>query len=105
MPQIKVYKKKHLEIKVQTSEIEKDEKIKHFQYTHFRIPLYKHPGSSLLAIFIPLWVTGFINLVVFFQDNRLADRMGVIATVSLAFIAFLPTINEKIPQTSMVKFV
>lgn len=95
----------HLEIKAQIEEFERSKKVKHFQYTHFRIPLYKNPGSSLLSIFIPLWVTAIINLVVFFQDNRLADRMAVIATASLAFIAFLPTINEKIPQTSTVKFV
>ena len=45
----------------------KEKKIKHFQYVHFRIPLYKHPGAALLSIFIPIYVLGFINLVVFFQ--------------------------------------
>lgn len=83
----------------------KEEKVQNFQYAHFRIPLYKVPGSSLFSIFVPLWVIAFINLVIFFQDNRLADRMAVIATVSLAFIAFLPTINDKIPQKKTVSFV
>ena len=44
-----------------------DKKLKHFQYTHFRIPLYKHPGVNLFEIFVPLWILSFINLVVFFQ--------------------------------------
>ena len=44
-----------------------DKKHKHFQYTHFRIPLYKHPGVNLLEIFIPLWILGLINIFVFFQ--------------------------------------
>lgn len=48
---------------------------------------------------------GLINLTIFFQDNRLADKIAVIATITLAFIAFLPTINEKIPQTSSIKLV
>jgi hypothetical protein len=43
--------------------------------------------------------------MVYFQDNAFAGRLAVIATITLAFIAFLPTINDKIPQTSIVKLV
>jgi hypothetical protein len=82
-----------------------DNKAKNFQYVHYRIPLYKYPGANLLSIFLPLWVLGFINLLIFFQDNRLADRIAVIATLTLAFIAFIPTINEQIPETPYVKLV
>jgi hypothetical protein len=80
-----------------------NEKVKHFQYVHFRIPLYKYPGASLINIFLPLWVLGFINLLIFFQDIALSGRIGAIATLTLAFIAFIPTINDQIPQTPYIK--
>lgn len=84
---------------------EKDAKIKNFQYVHFRIPFYQYPISNLVNIFVPLWVLGFINLLIFFQDPTLADRLAIISTLTLAFIAFVPTINEKIPQTPYIKLV
>lgn len=74
-----------------------EEKIKQFQYVHFRIPLYKYPGANLVSIFVPLWVLGFINLLIFFQDTSLSGRISAIATLTLAFIAFIPTINAQIP--------
>ena len=59
-----------------------------------------------MEIFIPLWVLSFINLAVYYQDsNVLSEKIASIATVTLAFVAFLPTINDRIPQTSMVKLV
>ena len=76
-----------------------ERKHKHFQYVHFRIPLYKHPGVNLFEIFIPLWILGLINLFVFFQENVLADKMATIATVALAYVAFIPTINATVPNT------
>ena len=80
--------------------------MKNYQYSHFRIPLYKYPVSSILEIFIPLWILAAINLGIYFQDcNVLADKIAGIATVTLALIAFIPTINEKIPQTSIVKLI
>lgn len=82
-----------------------DHKVKHFQYVHFRIPMYKYPGNNLISIFFPLYVLGFINLLIFFQDISLAGRIGAIATLTLAFIAFIPTINDQIPQTPNIKLV
>lgn len=82
-----------------------DKKVKHYQYVHFRIPLYKYPGVNLVSIFLPLWVLGFINLLIFFQDRSLSGRIAAIATLTLAFIAFIPTINEQIPQTPNIKLV
>ena len=55
--------------------------------------MYKYPATSLIQIFIPLWLLGFINMAVFFQEAGLADRIASIATLALAYIAFLPTIN------------
>jgi len=53
-----------------------------------------------------MWVLAFINLSIYYSAcNVLADKIATIATVTLAFVAFLPTVNEKIPQTSMVKLI
>lgn len=84
---------------------EEDSKIKNYQYAHFRIPLYQFPISNLVNIFVPLWLLGFINLLIFYQSPDLAGRLAIISTLTLAFIAFVPTINEKIPQTPYIKLV
>jgi hypothetical protein len=44
-------------------------------------------------------------MTIYFQDVSFAGRLAVIATITLAFVAFLPTINDKIPQSSLVKLV
>ena len=85
--------------------VKEDKKIKHYQYVHFRAPVYKHPGVNLMEIFIPLWILGFINLIVFFQDNYLVDKMFTISTLALAYIAFIPTINEAVPNTPEIKLI
>jgi hypothetical protein len=85
--------------------INSETKVKNFQYVHFRISLYKYPGVNLISIFVPLWILGIINLFIFFQERVLADRIAGIATLTLAFIAFIPTINDKIPQTPNIKLV
>ena len=82
-----------------------DKKVKHFQYAHIRVPLYKHPGVTLLEIFIPLWILGLINIFVFFQQNVMADKMATIATVALAYVAFIPTINATVPNTPEIKLI
>jgi hypothetical protein len=85
---------------------EKEKKVKNFQYAHFRIPMYKHPFSSLVGLCIPIWVLAVINLCIYYQvSNDLASKIGAIGTVTLSFVAFVPTVNEKIPQTSVVKLV
>lgn len=70
---------------------------KYYQYSHFKIPLYKYPGSSLATIFIPLWILGLATLAVFFQGPGLGNALQNLGTLLLAFIAFIPTIHEKIP--------
>ena len=60
----------------------------------------------MVEIFIPLWILAAINLGIYYQEsNVVADKIASIATVTLAFVAFLPTINEKIPQTAIVKLI
>ena len=59
-----------------------------------------------MEIFIPLGILSAINLGVYYQDsNVLADKIASIATVTLALVAFIPTINEKIPPTKTVKLI
>jgi hypothetical protein len=67
--------------------------------------MYKHPGVNLFEIFVPLWILGFINIIVYFQANNLAEKLAIIATITLAFIAFIPTINETVPSTPEIKLI
>ncbi len=69
------------------------------------MPVYKFPGISILTIFLPIEILGAIGLLVFFQEPALSNRLMTIATLILAFVAFLPTINESIPQTPTIKLV
>ena len=79
---------------------------KNFRYAHFKIPLYKYPIQSLLEIFVPLAILAALNLATYYQDsNVLADKIASIATITLALIAFIPTINEKIPPTNDFKLI
>lgn len=94
-------------------EVEEEEKVeKHnkkgirpYQYTHFRMPIYKHPGLSILTVFIPIWILGLIGLCVFFQEQGFGSRLATIAVLVLAFVAFLPTINSSIPPSPDIKLV
>lgn len=76
-----------------------------YQFTHFRIPIYKYPGLSILTIFIPIWILGLIGLGVFFQEQGFGARLATVAVLILAFVAFLPTINNSIPQSPNIKLV
>ena len=59
----------------------------------------------MATIFLPLWLLAVLNLGVFFQDDNLADRIASIASLALAFIAFIPTIREQIPPSPSIVFV
>ena len=59
-----------------------------------------------MEIFIPLGILSAINLGIYYQDcNVLADKIASIATVTLALVAFIPTINDKIPPTKSFKLI
>lgn len=93
---------------LQQKEKEKEEKKKdpsHFQYSCFKIPIYKHPLASLVMIFLPLWALAIINLGIFFQDSSLPERIAAIGGVMIAFIALIPTIRSQIPPNPKVMFV
>lgn len=80
-------------------------KIESFQYGHFIIPLYRHPMDSVASIFIPLWLLGIINLAIYYQEVKLADRVGSLATLIVAHVALIPIIRENVPPNSTIAFV
>ncbi len=47
---------------------------------------------------------GIINLGIYFQNGSLGDRIGSIIALMLAFIAYIPTIEEAIPPSSNIVF-
>ncbi len=77
----------------------------HFQYSLFKIPIYKHPFASLVMIFLPLWSLSIIKLGIFFQGEALSDRISSIAGVMIAFIALIPLIRSQIPPNPTVLFI
>lgn len=56
-------------------------------------------------IFIPLWLLALINLSVFFQNNDIKNRISNIATLMVAYAAFLPTIRSKIPPSPHITLI
>ena len=54
---------------------------------------------------MPLWILGFINLLVFFQDSNLGDRLANIAAILIAFSALIPTIRSQVPPAPQITLV
>jgi hypothetical protein len=79
--------------------------IQPFHHAYFNIPLYKFPLSPIFTIFLPLFFLDILNFGILFQDKELADRMGTIATLVLAFAALIPIIRSQIPPTPKVTLV
>lgn len=79
--------------------------MKYFQYAYYRIPLYKYPSTSIINIFIPLWILGILNLAIFFQDYDFGGRVASLATLTLAFVALVPTIYAEIPPNPEIVLV
>ena len=79
--------------------------INEFCYAHFVIPLYKFPAIGLFTIFVPLWLLGVINIGIFFQDTGLADRIGSLAGLMIAFVALIPVIREQLSPNPNITLV
>ena len=80
-------------------------KINEFQNAHFKIPLYKFPWVTICTICIPLWLMGMINIGIFFQEVGLADRIGSLAALMIAYIALIPVFRSELPPTSSITMV
>ena len=67
--------------------------------------IYRYPLVTILTIFVPMWLLGLINLVIFWQDSNLSGRAENIATVLVGLLAFIPSIRSQIPTTPYVTMV
>jgi hypothetical protein len=55
---------------------------------------------NFLSFFIDiLLLLALINLAIFFQNNDLGSRVASTATLMVAYLAFLPTIRQRIPPS------
>jgi len=52
--------------------------------------------AYLFSIVIPIFFLGILSLVVYFLDNNLTDRIGIIATLLLGFIQLVPSIRQQL---------
>lgn len=74
--------------------MQKDTKLKPFQFSHFIIPVYKKPGPAILNIYVPVILLGIINCSIFYQDNReTGKKMLNMGAVMLAFVEILPIVR------------
>jgi len=60
---------------------------------------------ALTAIFLPLVLLGIINLAIFYQSASLADRVGNIATLMIAYIEMISVIRNQIPPSPDITIV
>jgi hypothetical protein len=67
--------------------------------------MYRFPLTDLITIFVPLLLLSLINLTIFFQDNTLSGRVSSIATLMVAYSAFLPTVRTRIPPSPNFTFI
>jgi hypothetical protein len=57
------------------------------------------PTTTILTVFIPIWLLGVINIAIYFQKTEFKDRIANLSLVILAYMAFFPTIRDKIPPS------
>ena len=67
-----------------------------------QVGLYKHPFISIFNIHLPMWALGIILLTVFGTENDLADRVGNISVILVAYISFVPSVRKYVPSTDLV---
>ena len=75
-----------------------------YHYALYTVSQYRFPGIDVVSLFVPLWVFALANLTIFFQGPSLSDRISSIATLMVAYMAFIPFIRERIPLTSRLTF-
>jgi hypothetical protein len=59
--------------------------------------MYRYPFNTVLTIFLPILLLAVITLAIFFQDFGFGGRIASIATLMVAYSAFLPTVRESLP--------
>jgi hypothetical protein len=50
-------------------------------------------------ISVPMMLLSIVNLGIFLQGNSLSSRLSAIATLLVAYAAFIPTIRARVPTT------
>lgn len=61
--------------------------------------MYRYPFTTVLTVFLPILLLAIITLAIFFQDFGFAGRIASIATLMVAYSAFLPTVRESLPPS------
>jgi len=60
----------------------------------------REPWHVLLTIVFPIIILDLITLAVFATENDLSSKIGNIATLVLALIAYLPTVRAEVPSVA-----
>lgn len=82
-----------------------DEELSYYPITVFRFALYREPGKAILQVFLPMFILSFFVIITMIvEDATLADQLPNLATIFLAYIAFLPTVRASIPSVAYATF-
>jgi len=78
----------------------------YFYYPKIKISFafIREPWHMLLTVIFPIIMLDLISLVIFATENSLSDRIGNIATLMLALLAYLPTVRSEIPYVPYFTF-
>ena len=83
-----------------------------WQCMHVGIPLYKYVVIDIISLFVPYIILSAISMLFFTQEKSLNEdgvtslgkRIASGAGILLAYIAFLPTIRQRLPPTPSITF-
>lgn len=64
--------------------------------------LYRHPGVSIITIFVPMWILGLITLMIFFMSESFDNRIINTATVYISFATYFQVIRSVLPKSSHI---
>lgn len=81
----------------------KEEKMQSYTYypiMRFEFKFVREPWHMLMTVIFPLVILDVITLAVFATESDLASKIGNIATLVLALIAYLPSIRSEVPSVA-----
>lgn len=72
----------------------------YFPKITYQLALYKNPLNMTINAYFPMFILALLGLMIFMQENDVADRIANISVILLAYIAFIPTVRSIIPPVA-----
>jgi hypothetical protein len=82
-----------------------DEDLAYYPITQFTFALYREPGKAILQAFLPMFILSFFILCTMVSEEpSLSEQLPNLATIFLAYVAFIPTVKASIPSVAYATF-